>query len=324
MLVMNSFFQKSWDIIKDIFEKIQNNDPFSYSSSIAYSTIFSLPAVLIIIIRVATYFYSDEAVTGQLYPQLAGLLGKESALTIQESIKNAYHSDVGFIATVVGIVTLLLSATTVFLSIQNALNNIWGVKPKPSKGILRLVINRLLSFAIVVSMGFIMLVSLLIDAIMAAFHDYIEIVFSGLTATFIQGINYLVSLAVITIIFAMIFKVLPDARIKWKDVWIGSFATTIFFTIGRYLIGLYLGNSSLGSTYGAAGSIVIILVWVYYSSFIMLLGGMFTQVYSMHKGRRVLPSRQAVFIVKRELDPEVEGIEVVDEIIRNKNDKQYI
>jgi membrane protein len=173
-------------------------------------------------------------------------------------------------------------------------------------------------------MGFIMLVSLLIDAIMAAFHDYIEIVFSGLTATFIQGINYLVSLAVITIIFAMIFKVLPDARIKWKDVWIGSFATTIFFTIGRYLIGLYLGNSSLGSTYGAAGSIVIILVWVYYSSFIMLLGGMFTQVYSMHKGRRVLPSRQAVFIVKRELDPEVEGIEVVDEIIRNKNDKQYI
>lgn len=321
---MKSFFRKTWDILKDINEKIQNNDPFSYSASIAYSTIFSLPAVLIIIVRIASYFYSDEAVNGELYGQLSGLVGKKSSLMIQEAIKNANQSGVGVIATTIGIITLAVSATTVFLSIQNGLNNIWGVKPKPEKGLIKLLVNRLLSFAIVVSMGFIMLVSFVIDAVLVVLQGYISKILSGLTAILMQAINYSISLAVTTIIFAMIFKVLPDAKIKWKDVWIGAFATTIFFIIGRFLIGLYLGNSSVGSTYGAAGSVVVILVWVYYSSFIMLLGAIFTQVFSIHRGRRILPTNQAVFLVKKELDPQKEGIEVVDEIIRNKKDNQYI
>ncbi|HYG37795.1 MAG TPA: YihY/virulence factor BrkB family protein [Cytophagales bacterium] len=321
---MKKFFTNAWSIIKDINEKIQNNDPFSYSASIAYSTIFSLPAVLIIIIRITSYFYSDEAVSGELYDQLSGFVGEKSSLTIQEAIKNASQSDVGVIATVIGIVTLLISATTVFLSIQNALNNIWGVKPKPQKGLLKLAINRLLSFAIVASMGFIMLVSFVIDAILVAFQKYIAEIFSDITAVLMQVINYSISLAVTTLIFAMIFKVLPDAKIKWRDVWTGAFATTVLFTAGRFLIGLYLGNSSIGSTYGAAGSIVIVLVWVYYSSFIMLLGAIFTQVFSHQRGRLILPTQQAVFLVKRELDPDEVGIEVIDEIIRNKTDKEYI
>lgn len=296
--------KKAWKILKETVQKFIKDEPMSYGASIAFYTIFSLPAVLIIITVVAGYAFGQEAVTGELYDQIKNLVGPQSANEIQKIIQNASLSESGMVATVIGIATLTFSATTVFISIQNALNSIWGVKAKPQKGWLKLIINRVLSFTLVVTLGFLLLVSLLLEAGLQIFGEFLASILTGVTYYIMRLINYSISLVVITCVFAMVFRVLPDARVKWKDVWMGAFVTTLLFTLGKYLISLYLGTSNIDSTYGAAGSLVLVLVWVYYSSLILLLGAEFTQVYSRNLGRRIQPSSHAVRVQVVEIDPD--------------------
>lgn len=293
-----------WQIIKDVFNRFIEDNPMLYAANIAFYTIFSLPAALIIIIAIAGEFFAKEAVTGELYHQIKGLIGPESAKEVQNIIENASQSESGVIATIIGVATLLFSATTVFVSIQGALNAIWNVKPVPQKGYVKFVVDRVLSFALVVTLGFLMMVSLVLDAFLAVFKTFLMKIFSGITYYVMEAINLSITLLVITFIFAMIFKFLPDAKIKWSDVRVGAVITTILFIVGKFLIGFYIGNSDFEDTYGAAGSLVALLMWVYYSSVILLLGAEFTQAFAKSRGRIIRPSKNAVKIAVKEVELE--------------------
>ncbi|UII20052.1 YihY/virulence factor BrkB family protein [Fulvivirga ligni] len=285
-----------WKVIKHTVKEFIADDPMSYSSSIAFYTIFSLPAILIITVSIAGSAYEDQVVRTNLINEISNLFGQSSAETIDKIMANANGLGDSLIAKIVGIGTLIFSATTVFVSLQNGLNCVWGIKPKPEKGIIKFIVNRLLSLAMIISIGFLLLVSLVVDTLIVVFNNILTELFSGATYYIISGVNIIFSLAVITLVFAMIFKVLPDAKIEWRDVWVGAFVTTLLFTLGKYLIGFYLGNSSVSTAYGAAGSLVLLLVWVYYSSVILLFGAEFTYVYSREIGHKIRPDKDAVIV----------------------------
>jgi membrane protein len=275
------------DFIKD--------DPFNYAAVIAFYTIFSLPGVLIVSVVVASSIYERDVVTGGIMNQITYMIGPDSAAEVEKILANARATGASTMARVIGIGTLLFSATTVFISLQTSINHIWSIRPKPKRGIIKFLMDRLMSFAMVVSIGFLLLVSLLLDTLLALLGDSISRLIG--IDIFIAGLlNILLSGLIIAIIFGLLFKVLPDAVIKWKDVIVGAIMTAILFIIGKYLIGFYLGNSSVGSAYGAAGSLVLLLVWIYYSSILFLFGAEFTFVYSRESGKKIQPTKEAVRI----------------------------
>lgn len=294
--MMHKRFRSSWSIIKKTFTNFVEHDSFSHASSIAFSTIFSLPAILIIALAFASTFVERDVVQTELLNQVESLLGKGSTEEVAAIIENSTRETNSVLAGILGLGTLLFSATIIFIALQSSLNNIWGIRPKPQKGWLKFIVNRLLSFAMVISFGFVLLVSLLIDAILAIFQRLITQMLDGTMTSLITGINMGISLVIVTFIFALLFKVLPDAKIQWRDLWIGALITTILFTVGKYLIGLYLGSSDFNSAYGAAGSFVVILIWVYYSTVIFLFGAELTSVHAAEFGRPIVPFAHAVRI----------------------------
>jgi membrane protein len=299
---MKRFALSTWTIIKKTISNFISDDSFDYASSIAFYTIFSLPAILIIALSIGSAFYEQDIVQGELVNQVSRLIGTEGAKEVENILLNASVDTNSFVARVAGVITLLFSATTVFLSLQTSLNKIWGIKPKPARGWLKYIINRLLSLAMVISFGFLLLVSLVIDAVLAFFNDKLETVMEGFMLNIVTVANVVISLMFITVIFGLLFKVLPDARIRWRDVWVGSMVTTGLFTLGKYLIGFYLGNSTFNSAYGAAGSLVIILVWVYYSTVIFLFGAELTSVYATERGAEIRPYNNAVKVQMVEME----------------------
>lgn len=293
-----------WTIIKQSFVDFIDNKVFKLSAALAFYTIFSLPAMLIIIIAVSDVFYGRAAIEGTLYHQISNFVGTDAALQIQETIRGAALSQSSNFATIVGVVTLLFGATSVFGEIQDSINHIWKLKAKPrkGKGFLKMVINRLLSFSLVVSLGFLLLVSLLINGLMDALITRLTSMFPELTVILVYALNLLLTFGITTLLFAMIFKVLPDARIQWKQVRAGAFTTALLFMAGKFLIGYYLGHSKLSSTYGAAGSVIVMLLWVYYSAMILYFGAVFTHVYAVHTGSRIFPSEYAVWVQQVEVE----------------------
>jgi membrane protein len=275
-------YRKYRDISKETVRKFLADNPVSFSAGIAFYTIFSLPAMLFICMWIAATLYDDALVRQGLIEQIKSLFGEDSAETVRTILSVSGESRHTLWAKVVGIGTLILSATTVFVSLQEALNNIWGAKPERGRGVINFITHRLISFAMVISLGFLLLVSLVIDTAIVLFINVIKAYFSGAAAYVVAGINFVVSLAIVSVVIALIYKLLPDVKIRWKDVWIGAVVTALLFVIGKYLIGLYIGNSSIGSAYGAAGSLVLLLVWVYYSSSILLLGAEFTYVHAQY------------------------------------------
>jgi len=299
---MKRWFKDNFELLKETVKKFADDDPLNYAASIAFYTIFSLPAILIISIVIAGSFYEDQEVKQTIISQIQQVFGSSSADQILNIMENANQSSSSTLAKILGIATLLFSGTTVFVSMQNGINSIWGIKPKPKRGYIKFIIDRILSFAMVISIGFLLLVSLLVDALLSIFKDVISDLLSGAAFYVITLSNLIFSLGVVTVIFAMIFKVLPDAKIKWKDVWRGAFVTTVLFVGGKFLIGLYLSTSTLANAYGAAGSLVLLLVWVYYSSIILLFGAEFTHVYSNMKGRSIEAAKKAVKLKKVEIE----------------------
>jgi membrane protein len=284
----------SWDVLRETVRDFVEDDSFSYASSIAFSTIFSLPAILIIALSIGSAFYERNVVQEELINQVSRLVGDNTAKEIESILLQAAIDDSSWWARSVGIVTLALSATTVFMSLQSSLNKIWGIKPKPQRGWLKYIINRLVSLAMVISFGFVLLVSLVIDTVLVVFQGMLARIMEGVTLYLVTALNLIISLGFVTVIFGLLFKVLPDARIRWRHVWVGSLVTTLLFTAGKYLIGFYLGNSSFNSAYGAAGSLVIILLWVYYSTVIFLFGAELTYVYAKAQGAAIQPYSNAV------------------------------
>lgn len=252
-------------------------------ASLAYYTLFALSPILIIAIAIAGSVYGEEAVRGQIVGEISGLIGRQGAEAVQSLLQGAHHDRTGGFAVIVGTITLLLASSGAFLELQHALNKIFRVKTDPKKsGITRLLMSRLRSFGLVISIGFLLLVSLIVSAAVAAISTRIQD--TELIGPFLlQAFNMIVSLAVMTFLFGLIYRLLPDVRLAWRDVWTGALVTSVFFSVGKLLIGLYLGHSSVASSYGAAGSVVIILVWVYYSAQVILLGAEFTRVYAEHR-----------------------------------------
>jgi membrane protein len=303
---MKILLKDTWSILKQSFADFIGNKVFKLSAALAFYTIFSLPAMLIIIISVSGIFYGREAIEGTLYHQIAAFVGNDAALQIQQSIRGAALSKSSYFATIVGVTTLIFGATSVFSEIQDSINHIWKLKAKPrkGKGFLKMLINRLLSFSIVVSLGFLLLVSLLINGLMDALITRLTQMFPDLTVIVVYSFNVLLTFGITSLLFGMIFKVLPDARIAWKHVRAGAFTTAILFMLGKFLIGYYLGHSKLSSTYGTAGSVIVMLLWVYYSAMILYFGAVFTHVYAAHSGTRIYPNSYAVWVQEIEVESE--------------------
>lgn len=301
---MKNFIRKTYHLIKETCIQFFDDSPFVYSGAIAFFAIFSLPAVLVIIVVSTGLAFGESAVKGELAHQISSYVGEEAARQVQQLIENASKSGTGMLATLISIGTILFSATVVFGFVQKALNAIWEVKAKPERMFLRLLLNRLLSLALVLVLGIIMLMLLLIDASLVLFENFISGYLSGLTNYLMRVLTEGVLMLVTTIVFAVIFKYLPDVKIKWRDVGVGAFITAVLFAIGRYLISLYVAHNSITSTYGTAGALVIILLWIYYSSLILLFGAEFTQVYTVHQGRYIRPNDHAVKIAISEVELE--------------------
>lgn len=285
--------RNAWDLIKTTIKEWQEDKAARLGAALAYYTIFSLAPLLVIAIAVAGLVFGQEAAQGQIMNQIAGLIGPQNAQLLQTMIQNASQPGTSIVATVLGLATLLLGATGVFGQLQDALNTMWEVQPKPGRGLLGLIKDRFLSFAMVLGTGFLLLVSLVLSAALAALGTFV----GGLLPApglVLEVINFIVSFGTITLLFAAIYKLLPDVKIAWRDVWIGAVVTALLFTIGRTLIGVYIGRTSTASTYGAAGALVVILLWTYYSAQILFLGAEFTQVYANRYGSRVQPARGAV------------------------------
>ncbi|HEY0653452.1 MAG TPA: YihY/virulence factor BrkB family protein [Chryseosolibacter sp.] len=282
-------------MFKTTFKQWNQREPFNNSIIIAYYTIFSLPGLLVILINIAGYFFGAEAVTKQLSTQIGGLVGGDTAKSIQDMIANAQKTGGTTLSTILSVATLLFGATGVFYQLQQMLNKIWEVKPKPKESaILKLVKDRVFSFGLILVVGFLLLVSLVLSAALSALSGWVESHVSEAFLVVFKVLDILVSIGVITVLFAAIFKFLPDAKIIWRDVWHGAIITSVLFVIAKFLLGLYFGNTDPGSTYGAAGSIILIMLWVSYAGLILLFGAEFTQVYARAHGRNIKPVEGAV------------------------------
>ncbi|HEX2249428.1 MAG TPA: YihY/virulence factor BrkB family protein [Gemmatimonadales bacterium] len=277
-----------------------NDEVPRLGASLAYYTLFSLAPILVIAIAIGGLVFGEEAVRGELVGQIQGLLGRRGAEGVQSLLEGAAQPASSIAASAAGIVTFFVTSTGAFLELQTALNLIWRVKPSSSGSFFKaLVMQRLISFALVVALGFLLVTSLVVSAGLAAIHKYMGDTFPGVLVVW-EALNVVVSLGVITLLFAMVYKVLPDVKLAWRDVWVGGLVTAGLFTIGKLVIGLYLGTTSVASTYGAAGSVIVILVWVYYSAQIVLLGAEFTREYVETFGRRPPPEEFAEEDGKRE------------------------
>ena len=282
-----------FSLLKEAFTEWREDEALQLGAALAYYTLFSIAPMLLVVISVAGFVFGREAVQGQLDNQIQGLVGAQGADAIQTMVANAgQHKEGGIWATVIAFVTILFGATGVFTQLQTSLNHIWDVKPKPQgiKGLLR---ARAAAFGMLLGIGFLLLVSLVVSAGLAAAGNYLLSIFPA-AEFLLQALNFVVSFAVITVLFAMIFRFLPDVKIAWRDVWFGAAVTALLFTIGKTLIGLYLGNSSVASVYGAAGSLVILLLWAYYSSQILFLGAELTEVWARRRGSHIVPDKHAV------------------------------
>ena len=291
-----------WKILKQTFKDFGDLKITRMSAALAYYTIFSIAPMLIVIITLCDIFLGRDAIEGNLYKQIQSFVGSDAALQIQELIKNATVSNDITWASVVGVIALIFAATGVFAEIQDSINLIWRLKSKPRKGWVKMIINRLLSFSMVVTLGFIMLVSLFINALLGLLVDRLVSLFPGAEVYIVYGINILLQFITISFLFGIIFKVLPDAKISWKTVRAGAFTTALLFMLGKFAIGFYLGKSNVSSSYGAAGSLVILLLWVYYSAIILYFGAAFTKAYAQYTGTHIYPNTYAVFIQQIEVE----------------------
>ncbi|HEY3278070.1 MAG TPA: YihY/virulence factor BrkB family protein [Syntrophorhabdaceae bacterium] len=280
------------ELFKDTFQEWRHDDASTLSAALAYYTIISLAPLLVIIIGLVAFIFGKEAAQGQVMQQLASILGPQSANTLREIVEHSPQRSVGIVATAISVVVLAFSAAGVFYQLQTSLNTVWEVTPKSSQGFWSIIRSRLPSLSIIPVIGFLLIVSLAASTAVAAFGTFMGGLFPGITVL-LQIAEFVISFGVIAILFSLIYKILPDVRVRWRDVWLGGAFTSLLFTLGKFCIGLYLGKSSMASGYGAAGSLVVLLVWVYYSAQIFFFGAEFTQLYTNRYGSRMKPTTEA-------------------------------
>ena len=293
-----------WKIMLDSGKAWNADNAFKHSAAVSFYTLFSLAPITIIAISVAGLFFGHDVATEKFSAQMTELVGAAGAEVIQKAmVANAVVSQ-GWLPTAIGFGMLILGATTVFGQLQGSLNDIWGVTAKPSRsGWAVMIAQRLISFAMVLTVGFLLLISLVLSTVLTAVVTFAQ---GGTTLApaLARGADIVIGLAVITVLFALLFKVLPDVRVRWREVWQGAFVTAVLFSAGRFLIALYLGHSAIASSYGAAGSLVALLIWIYYSCAILFFGAEFVRAHRLNLGDPVEPKETAV-LVRREI---IEGV----------------
>lgn len=283
--------KKYFGMIRDAASDFMADSAPRLGASVAFYTIFSLSPLLLIVIAIASFVFHKQA-TAHIYSEISGLIGPKGAEAVQSIMSQPATQKHGLMATVIAVVTLLLGSTGVFMELQAALNRIWEVEPKPGAGIWGFVRQRLLSFAMVLSVGFLLLVSLILTAAISGFGKYMAGVMPSLEAIS-QILNFVASFGVITVLFALIFKYMPDVRMPWREVWVGAAITSLLFVVGKLALGIYLGKSTTSNAFGAAGSLVVLLMWVYYSAQILFFGAEVTQAYVKMRGSKVVPAKHA-------------------------------
>ncbi len=291
---MRETFKTAFDVLKQTVKDWADDKAPRLGAALAYYTVFSIAPLIVIVIAIAGIWFGREAAQQQIIDQIAGMVGQQGAEGIAGMLQAANKPKEGMIASALAVVTLIFGATGVFIQLQDALNTIWEVKPKPGRGIMGFVRQRLLSLAMVFGIGFLLLVSLVMSAGLAAAGKWFSSAMPGGDGVW-QVLNFVISFVVVAVMFTLMFKYLPDVKIAWKDVWLGGALTALLFTIGKFALGMYLGRSSVSSAYGAAGSLVILLLWIYYSAQILFLGAEFTQVYANRFGKKLEPADNAMW-----------------------------
>ncbi|GIZ08411.1 YihY/virulence factor BrkB family protein [Flavobacterium sp. UMI-01] len=296
MKTVQPYLQTLWTVLKQSVNCFLEHKAMKMSASLAYVTMFSLGPLLLVILYLSDFFLGRKAIEGEIFSQIKSFVGPSSAQQIQTIIENLSLSDDGNFAGIIGMVTLLIGATSVFAEIQDSINTIWGIQPKKKSGFWLYLKSRLLSFGVIGSFGFILLVSLGVSAIMDTLSDHLFSALSDVFYYLVYTINSLITFAIISLLFGSIFTILPDAEIKWRQVRLASFTTAILFMIGKFLISFYIANSNIQNVYGTAGSFVIIMVWVYYSSCILYFGAEFAKNYALQYSTPIVPSKFAEIV----------------------------
>lgn len=291
-------FKKILELFKRTVNDFLDDNAMKFSASLSYYTVFALPPLSILIISISSFFFEKKEVSEEFYGQLNELIGASASEQIEQAMNNVNLYNSGTIATIIGVIVLLFSASAVFAEIQSSINYIWGFKAKPNKGLIRFVKNRLLSFSMVVSVGFILLVSLMVNSVVEVLYDQLGFFFKEETIYLVSVVNNIVVFVIISLLFFIIFKTLPDGKIGWRETLAGACFTAVMFMVGKFGIGLYLGTTASSSLYGAAGSLTVILLWVYYSAMILYFGAEFTKVYAEMYGKKIEPNEYSVLIKK--------------------------
>lgn len=296
------FFKRAIAILKNTWTIFSNVNGLKFSASLAYYTIFSIAPLLMLVISLVALFLGDKAIEGEIYQPMEELIGRESALQLQNMIRNLSLNSDNVLSLIISIFTLLLGATTVFGDMQHSINQIWNIKPKPKKGWVKMIKDRLLSGSLILSLGFLLIVSFVVNSTVVLLLDQFTSLISFETVYLVMIADYVINFLVISVLFSIIFKFLPDVEIKWKEVRNGALFTSILFMAGRFIISYYINYSVKASTYGAAGSVIVILVWVYYSAAILYLGAAFTRANAEYRGVKIFPSDFAVIVEQKEVE----------------------
>ena len=315
-----------WRLLKASYFSWNRNDPWARSATIAYYALFSLPSLLIIVVNTAGYFYGREAVQGRITEEIEHLIGIESAQAVEGMIASAALSQSSTLTLIFGVGFLIFGATGVFFQLKSTMNNIWNVAAKKDT-FLRMIINRIISFGMILVVGLLLLISLIISAALSAMKDYLAFIAPEVTVFMVESLNFIISFLVITSLFAAVFKWLPDVQLRWKTTYLGAVLTTVLFLIGKFVLGFYFGKSDPASVYGGASSVVLILLWVYYTCLIVFYGAEFTVQYALYKNEKVEPNKYAEPAIYQELQElEKRKMQVLDEkrivdILRSNSDK---
>lgn len=302
------YFKKLGSVIIGAGKAFSEDKALKYSASLSYYTIFALSPLLVIVIAIASLFYQNGDIQGKVFSEISALIGAGATVQLKAVIANSALSGGSILSLVISIVILMMGASAIFTEIQDTLNIIWRVRPKPKKGFQRFLINRMLSFSMIIGLGFLLIVSLIINGLVAAVSSRLQMYFPEITILLALIINMALTFLIIAFLFGVIFKVLPDVEITWKDVRVGAIATALLFMLGRYLIGQYLSIAGTGSAFGAAGSVIVILTWIYYTAAILYFGAEFTQVYAETFGTAIKPSEYAVYVVQQEQELNVKEL----------------
>lgn len=282
-----------WETAKETFNEWNNSSASNDSASLAYYAIFSIPGLLIIIIWIAGYFFGEDAIRGEITNQISGMMGQEVANSIQDMIAGALIDRENIFMKIVGIGSLVYGSTTLFFQLQKSLNNLWDVEAAPKKALVKFILDRANSLGMILILGFLMMITMVLSSLISLFNNFITTYFGIETYVLVEIINFSVGFGITVLLFALMFKVLPDVEISWKSVWKGALLTAILFTLGKFLLSLYFGQFKPTSAFGAAGTVILIMMWINYTCMLIFLGAEFTKVYTYKKGYKIIPSKHA-------------------------------